>query len=152
MQTSHGPSCSTAVRWIAVAAWAVLIFAASAHTGEDLNSGNDWLGQIKQQLDLLLARAAIPGLEEASSLGHFGEYTVFGALLAFAWRKHAVGPWVFLLALACGSLYGVTDEIHQMFVPGRYCDPADWAVDTAGTALGALLCLALARARGRAAK
>lgn len=35
------------------------------------------------------------------------------------------------------SLYGVTDEVHQIFVPGRFCDPLDWLVDTAGALLGA---------------
>lgn len=44
-----------------------------------------------------------------------------------------------VLAVACASLYGVTDELHQYFVPGRACDPADWLVDTCGAALGAML-------------
>lgn len=49
-----------------------------------------------------------------------------------------------LLAVACASLYGVTDELHQYFVPGRACDPADWLVDTCGAVLGAMLLKALA--------
>ena len=44
-----------------------------------------------------------------------------------------------LLAIVVASAYGVTDEFHQLFVPGRACDPVDWMVDTAGAALGALL-------------
>ena len=33
-------------------------------------------------------------------------------------------------------LYAITDEVHQRFVPGRSCQAADWAIDTAGAALG----------------
>lgn len=44
-----------------------------------------------------------------------------------------------LAALALASLYGVSDEVHQLFVPGRMCDPADWVTDTLGAALGACL-------------
>ncbi|MFR0868308.1 MAG: VanZ family protein [Adlercreutzia sp.] len=35
------------------------------------------------------------------------------------------------IAIACASLYGVSDEVHQLFVPERMCDPVDWMVDTA---------------------
>lgn len=44
-----------------------------------------------------------------------------------------------LAAVAIASLYGVTDEFHQSFVPDRACDPVDWLVDTAGAALGAVI-------------
>ncbi|MFQ9741932.1 MAG: VanZ family protein [Slackia sp.] len=43
------------------------------------------------------------------------------------------------------SLYGVTDEIHQIFVPTRSCDPADWAVDTVAAIVGAILAYAVIR-------
>ncbi len=59
--------------------------------------------------------------------------------------SRALVPWVaVVLAIVCASLYGVTDELHQYFVPGRACDPADWLVDTCGAALGAVLLKAFA--------
>jgi VanZ family protein len=36
------------------------------------------------------------------------------------------------------SAYGITDELHQAFVPLRMPDPMDWLVDTVGAAVGAL--------------
>lgn len=39
------------------------------------------------------------------------------------------------------SLYGVTDELHQLFVRNRSCDFYDWVADTAG----ALVCFAVVR-------
>lgn len=50
--------------------------------------------------------------------------------------KHSVWKLI-CLAVAIASLYGITDEIHQIFVPGRFCDPLDWMTDTAGALLGA---------------
>ena len=47
-----------------------------------------------------------------------------------------------LLGLALASLYGITDELHQHFVPGRTADIADWYSDSIGAALGLLGCWA----------
>lgn len=53
-------------------------------------------------------------------------------------RSH-LGTPVHPVSLPIASLYAITDEVHQRFVPGRSCQAADWAIDTAGAALG-LLC------------
>jgi len=55
----------------------------------------------------------------------------------------SAGIW----AVVLGSAYGLTDEIHQAFVPGRSADPRDWVADTAGAVLGALLAVAYLRRR-----
>lgn len=53
------------------------------------------------------------------------------------YRRHL---WIFLLV----SLYGMTDEFHQGFVPGRDLDVRDWVADSLGALLGlALSCLPL---------
>ena len=48
-------------------------------------------------------------------------------------------PRAIFFALILGSAYGVTDEIHQLFVPDRSCDPLDWLVDTVAVFFGASL-------------
>lgn len=69
---------------------------------------------------------------------HFLEYTGLCLLLSFAcaatWGRRYTA-----VSLPIASLYAITDEVHQRFVPGRSCQAADWAIDTAGAALG-LLC------------
>lgn len=69
---------------------------------------------------------------------HFLEYTGLYLLLSFAcaatWGRRYTA-----VSLPIASLYAITDEVHQRFVPGRSCQAADWAIDTAGAALG-LLC------------
>jgi VanZ family protein len=47
------------------------------------------------------------------------------------------------------TLYGVSDELHQLFVPGRNCDWHDVVADAAGSLLGAALGSALATRRRR---
>jgi len=68
--------------------------------------------------------------------GHLAEYALLGALLTLALPDRSpVAPWAFA-ALALGSLYGVSDELHQWFVPGRVPDVLDWTADTVGAAVG----------------
>ena len=44
-----------------------------------------------------------------------------------------------LCVWAVGAIYSVTDEIHQMFVPGRACAPLDMLIDSAGVAAGVII-------------
>ncbi len=43
------------------------------------------------------------------------------------------------------SLYGIIDEVHQSFTPGRCAGADDWIADTIGAAVGAALCLLLSK-------
>ena len=70
---------------------------------------------------------------------HVIEYAVLGALVhrAFRWGAHASWrPWAVSLAVLCTSLYGVSDEIHQSFVPFRESSWLDWVADTVGAVIG----------------
>jgi VanZ family protein len=40
------------------------------------------------------------------------------------------------LAVVLAAIYGVTDEYHQSFVPGRGADVLDVGIDTLGAAMG----------------
>lgn len=70
---------------------------------------------------------------------HIAAYAGLGALTARAlgggfrrvsWRD-------VLWAIVISTLYGVSDEYHQHFVPGRTFDVFDMAADCAGSAIGA---------------
>lgn len=52
-------------------------------------------------------------------------------------RLSAVG---FFIAWGIGTAYAVSDEIHQLFVPGRSCELRDVLIDTAGVLIGAGVC------------
>jgi VanZ family protein len=78
--------------------------------------------------------------EVSDKVLHFCEYAILGALSYRACR-HAAGTWVAqyaLMAAAAGcALYGLSDEIHQLFVPFREADALDLVADTAGGIVGA---------------
>ncbi len=100
---------SLARLWLPVVAWAALIFAFSSVP--DLGTGlGGW--------DLLLRK-----------LAHTAEYAVLGALLLRATGR----SWI---AFALGLLYAISDELHQVFVPGRMGSPVDVAIDAIGVACG----------------
>ncbi|MGH7497104.1 MAG: VanZ family protein [bacterium] len=72
--------------------------------------------------------------------GHVLIYMPLGFLLRRALTRSKTSipeRRLFLLTLLIGSLYGVSDEIHQYFVPGRSPDWRDWIADSIGVALGA---------------
>ncbi len=53
---------------------------------------------------------------------------------AESWWRHPVRN--ILIAVAIVSAYGIIDEYHQSFVPGRDASVFDWAADTIGAAIG----------------
>jgi VanZ family protein len=84
---------------------------------------------------------------------HFAEYAALGmALLGhlLARRRPLAKPRVWAMLL--GALYAATDELHQLFVPGRSGEALDVLLDSAGVAVGILLLRLLLRKRkGRGA-
>jgi len=46
-------------------------------------------------------------------------------------------------------LYACTDEIHQLFVPGRGAQMSDVLLDSAGAGLGIVLFVTIRRINGR---
>jgi VanZ family protein len=88
------------------------------------------------------------GLFTHDKLLHAGAYAVLGALAcgALVWRRLR---WVRALVLASlvATAYGVTDEWHQSYVPGRDADPHDLLADAAGALVGALAAGVILRGR-----
>ena len=77
---------------------------------------------------------------------HFAAYFTLAfftaqALKYYLWQRR----WLFLAAWGIASLYGVADEIHQYFVPGRACLLSDMVINSVGAFFGTLLVLYLLR-------
>ena len=85
---------------------------------------------------------------------HIAAYAGLGALTARATLRQAQGrpersrgatgkglrdvSWRAVLgAIAIASLYGLSDEYHQLFVPGRTFDVLDIVADVVGSVVGA---------------
>lgn len=72
---------------------------------------------------------------------HMIEYGVFGVLCFRAFRyvgQSWMAHYAWALAIVTATLYGVTDEIHQLYVPFRQSSGLDVLADAIG-ACGAVL-------------
>ena len=112
------------LRWAAVASWMGLIF---------LLSGQSRLPSLFER----------PDLQDVA--GHLVVYAVLALLLR--WALAGTGPgagqrYASAWALMVVFLYGISDEFHQSFVPGRHPDPYDILTDVCGAG-AALLALKL---------
>ena len=79
----------------------------------------------------------------SDKIEHFGAYgllSVFLYLNLLFQKKYVLlkkYPATFTLIIA--SLYGMFDELHQLFVPGRTADILDWTADFLGSLLAVLI-------------
>jgi VanZ family protein len=72
---------------------------------------------------------------------HVIEYAMLGGLCYRAFRWGTNESWrqrAIPLAILLASLYGISDEVHQAFVPFRDSSWLDWLADTIGATLGAI--------------
>ncbi|MDB6154887.1 MAG: VanZ family protein [Chthoniobacteraceae bacterium] len=108
--------------WSTVAAWVLTIFILSSLSGsqvEHLNVFRLW-----------------------DKAAHFIAFAAGGFVLGLALRVSTAwsSKKVTLVTIAVISLFGATDEWHQLYTPHRSgADRADWLADTFGAAVGAFL-------------
>jgi VanZ family protein len=83
-----------------------------------------------------------PPFPHFDKLVHAVEYGVLCILLARAIQPGKISSitgTTLMMAILASFLYGVSDEIHQAFVPMRSCDFFDALFDLLGAILGASL-------------
>lgn len=97
-----------------------------------------------------LPGSAVPG--RYGTIAHFLEYAVLAALVLWATHDRRLPTGDVVLAVALAAAWGVTDELHQAFVPLRVPDQVDWLVDVLGAIAGATVLSELLRARDRLAR
>ncbi len=86
---------------------------------------------------------------------HFMEYGLLGLLSAFWFETTPVKRMggkkaLFFASVLFCTIFGLSDEIHQYFVPGRCCDPKDWLVDILGGMAGAAVLILILKAKNPA--
>lgn len=108
--------------------------------------GGQWSRQFIEEMALYFEHPV-------RKLAHFSEYMCVGILVYLIWS-----PWMkrgrrlYLLTVVWVFVSGACDEIHQLFVPGRWCSFWDVCLDTCGGAFGLLLCVTGRRIAGRAGR
>ena len=137
--SAEPPEVAPLVEWIPVLLWGALIFTLSTSTFSAANTG--------KIIDPLL-RWLVPGISAASvDVGHMltrkaAHFTEYGILFWLLVRgPMAQRPY---LALMLCVVYALTDEGHQVFVPGRTASLYDVALDSTGALFSHFLTTAIA--------
>ncbi|MBI4166413.1 MAG: VanZ family protein [Acidobacteria bacterium] len=129
------------VWWAATIAWSITIFELSTETyGISLSA---WLlNEILRILGIHVSAATFHTLHFLlRKLAHLTEYGIFAVLLYGSLGAGREFRWLWRRATVCAAIaggYALTDELHQLFVPGRTATLHDSALD----ACGAILALA----------
>jgi VanZ family protein len=66
---------------------------------------------------------------------HTTEFAILAFLYFRAFNKNGL-PKKFFWPVFCSITFAVSDEIHEHFVPGRFCNIRDVLIDTVGIILG----------------
>lgn len=109
--------------WFPVWAYSAIIFYLSSRPGSDV--------QIPWQI--------------GDKVAHLIEYAILGFLVLWAYLKTRSEKQMilWLWAILWCMLFGLSDEWHQSFVPGREVSILDWIADAIGSMLGASFCLVI---------
>lgn len=135
--------------------WMVIIFMYSHRPGPESK-------QDSYKFGMIFCRVFIINYEEMSpdeqmelaykmdhpvrKLAHFTEYFILGVFLFGAVdskKRRIVMRW--FLPWLIATLYAVSDEVHQFFIPGRNCNAWDVFIDSAGACVGVIICILVTR-------
>lgn len=129
------------VAWLAVVCWMALIFYLShqpASASSQLSSGITAL--IASALDKVLPFLTIDWENFHAIIrksAHFFAYFMLGAMTINALRISRVsGSKGIVIAFIVCVLYAISDEVHQLFIPGRSGEVRDVLIDSTGAIVG----------------
>lgn len=69
---------------------------------------------------------------------HMCAYIPLAYLFYLSLKKSGMNKYIFILAVIFAVMYGITDELHQVMVPGRDASAGDLLADALGAFLGSL--------------
>lgn len=114
--------------------WCVVIFLFSNQTASVSSEQSSYTYKMFGNIGILRALFAVIPIRKCA---HMFLYAVLGTLLFLFLRWRTNYPHIITL-LYC-YLYAVSDEFHQMFVPGRGAALTDTFIDLAGAIIGVLI-------------
>jgi VanZ family protein len=103
-----------------------------------------WAGIIFGLSSISGSRLPKVDIPSSDKIAHIGVYSVLGALSFRAFRLTAPTrsrATIALGAIALSLVYGISDELHQVFTPDRTPDWHDVAADVIGGTLGVVASL-----------
>lgn len=122
----------TALLLIMTIAWMGVIFFFSSQPGEESAKVSGFFAEKLMEIFGTYNGYVI------RKAGHVSEYLILG-ILTFNLLKRMKVKKYFISAILVCIVYAATDEIHQMFVPGRGPSVSDVLLDSVSSAVGILL-------------
>ena len=131
----------------------IFIFVQSAMPGEISGAESNLIVRFLSDLTGIEAESLSMIVRKAA---HFTEFMILGICLAINVKDissvkvkplNPFGMW--LMPWLIGTVYAITDEIHQLFVPERACAFMDMCIDACGVAVGAMIVVGVVRGKGR---
>ena len=112
-------------------------------------------GPVLAHMALIFAASSRPDTSAVPSaipdkVVHFAVYALLGVLIlrAVAGGRRSGITWLgVVVSIVIATLYGITDEWHQGFVPNRTPDVMDVVADLAGASAGAIVTAGVTRLR-----
>jgi len=146
---------ASALFWILTFVWMIFIFCMSAKnatqsselSGNVIEKAAPVINKNFHQLDEKGKKDFIESLQDVvRTFAHFFEFTLLGGLGfgAFRFTLNCRKKGV-IWSVVMGCIYALTDEIHQIFVPGRTFQLKDILVDCSGILLGTALAFILCK-------
>jgi VanZ family protein len=105
------------IYWFPILLYCLLIFIQSSHPSPDITPHWPFMDKVL----------------------HFAAYALLGALFLRAFNTTRIKQnlkLIIILSILLTSLYGISDEIHQSFVPFRTADVMDALADIIGSVFG----------------
>ena len=119
---------------ILVVFWMIFIFVMSSFDANESSNQSNFI------VNIIVNVFDIKNMDLLSfiirKLAHFIEYLILGILIYNLIKDYNYK--VYLAIILC-MLYAISDEVHQLFVPGRSCQIFDMIVDCLGSITGIYL-------------
>ncbi|GFZ34412.1 teicoplanin resistance protein VanZ [Clostridium zeae] len=128
------------ISWVALLFWMIIIFAYSSKNGTESDKqsalviyvfnalGIDLNGMLGDLATFIVRKSA-----------HFTEYLILFLLAYNVFRNYLNKKSAIVFGILLTFGYACTDEIHQLFVPGRTGKFRDVLIDTSGAIFGGMV-------------
>ena len=116
--------------------WMTIIFIMSSFDSVESSNQSNFI------VDIIANIFKIENIELLSfiirKLAHYTEYLILGFLVINMFTKNNINN-LYLISIILCIIYATSDEIHQLFVPGRACQLRDILIDSIGSITGVYL-------------
>lgn len=138
------------ISWVAVVLWMLLIFRLSSQVAEQSNELSKGITAVIVETVEKISPKKDFNMDTINHFvrknAHFFAYLTLGILALKAIRRSKVrGFTALVMAFGICVLYAISDEVHQLFVPGRGGQARDVLLDSSGALVGIGLYMLIAK-------